>query len=554
MDRNVVRRGIALAVLAAALAAAEASPQEATPAADLVARLGDANPAVRDDAADRLTALGADALPALTAAYADDRLRDGALDVTGRLGSQAKGAVAPVTAILRDAASPSRAAAARALGAIGAEAASALNPLSATVGDPKSGAQAESAQAIGKILVSIADRASTKGATLPWRRAVGQALDWFARHQEADGRWSAAEFGKRCKPVEGACFGAGDPSYDVGVTGLACVALTLAGETPFSGEHRETLRRGLEFLRNVQGADGLFGDRKSQHTIYNHVCAMLGLGEACRASGLRSLRGNVERATQFLLGAQAPSGGWRYDLVNNKDADTSVTAWAVEALAVAADCGVAVDPSVFNGAVGWVDAMTDPKTGRTGYQQKGGPPARTSEMQESFPASFSESLTACALAIRLAAGRTTAEDSAIRQGLDLLRRRLPQWNREQGSIDLYYWMHGSRAARDASGDDYAAWRSSLLPALVPSQCTGSTCDRGSWPPIDPWAPEGGRAYTTSMAVIALCYCAADPSLRPGLTPSQKQAAWALEKALKADDAAVRKAAARALEEIRRAFK
>ena len=50
-----------------------------------------------------------------------------------------------------------------------------------------------------------------------------RALEWLAIHQDVDGRWDADGFVKNCPP--GACGRPGQPRNDVGVTGLALLAL-----------------------------------------------------------------------------------------------------------------------------------------------------------------------------------------------------------------------------------------------------------------------------------------------------------------------------------------
>ena len=72
----------------------------------------------------------------------------------------------------------------------------------------------------------------------------------------------------------------------------------------------------------------------------------------------------------------------------------SVTSWMTHALATGVRAGLDVEPGAFRGALAFIDKMTDPATGRTGYQERGGAPARTNEMLTRFPPEKSESLTA----------------------------------------------------------------------------------------------------------------------------------------------------------------
>ena len=62
--------------------------------------------------------------------------------------------------------------------------------------------------------------------------AVRAALKWLAHHQGPDGGWGAESFATQC--TGGRCSGAGDTSYDAGVTGLSVLAFLGAGYIPMS--------------------------------------------------------------------------------------------------------------------------------------------------------------------------------------------------------------------------------------------------------------------------------------------------------------------------------
>src|SRR6185295_17674209 len=78
-----------------------------------------------------------------------------------------------------------------------------------------------------------------------------------------------------------------------------------------------------------------------------------------------------------------------------------------------------------------------------------------------------------------------------------------------GSIDYYYWALGAQALHRVGGPTWDAWRGALVTALVPHQEKAAVgCARGSFSPEDPWSPNGGRIYSTSMALLALEECSA----------------------------------------------
>jgi hypothetical protein len=263
-----------------------------------------------------------------------------------------------------------------------------------------------------------------------------------------------------------------------------------------SGQNRKTVRRGLQYLKNVQDPEGCFGPRTSAHFQYNHASAALAMAEAWEATRSELFRGSAQSGIEFVHMSQNPYLGWRYG-VRDGDNDTSVTGWMVQVLRAGEAGGLRVDKGAYRGAISWVDKMTEPEFGRVGYQRRGGPPARTSEMGEMFPAEFSESLTAVGMNIRVDAGQDPAAHEYVQKGARLLSNKTPRWT-ERGTIDFYYWYWGTMAMADVGGDYWRSWSRALVTALVDNQHAD-----GSWDPVGPWTREGGRAYSTALACLAL---------------------------------------------------
>lgn len=544
-------RALTLALAAAALAATGSADDGAQADAALVAALGDA--ARRDAAADGLVARGAAATPALVAGLADAKLRGPVLDVIARIGPAAKDAVGPVTNQLKLQTSPSRPAAARALGAIGADAAPALPALAAWVGEAKTVNRGDAVRAIEAIVIAQLPPPPAAKLLPVVTDAIAAGCDWLVRHQEPGGRFSSAKFPERCEKGA-ACDGAGEDPYDPGVTGLAVLSLLGAREDAPDKPRFAAALRAASWLAGAQDSEGFIGPRTSMHSIYNHLCGGIALAETLRTGAADALRPHVENAVALTLAARSTKrGGWRYEVPAGDDSDTSVTVWAAELLASAAAAGVKADAAGLDGAMAWIDAMTDPQTGRCGYQQPGGPPARSNLVIELYSPEHVETLTACALHARLLAGRTRATDPTIAKGLALLAAKPPSWRDRARTVDFYYWYHGSVVAAMAGGDDYATWHKALVGALLPHQRpAASGCARGSWDPTDPWGSDGGRVYVTSMALLALEAAGAEPP--PRADPTAAQARWiaVVQKAAQqTEDAQLKTAATAALESIRR---
>jgi hypothetical protein len=333
------------------------------------------------------------------------------------------------------------------------------------------------------------------------KTSVGLSLDWLARHQSPSGLWSAAEFGAHCSGPR--CDGPGEAAYDVGVTGLALLCFLGAGETPNTGPHAQNVDRALKQLCAMQDADGCIGGRRSQHFIYNHAYGALALVEAYGLSQSAKLRGPAQGAVSFVMRSKNPYLGWRYSSPPDGDNDTSVTGLMVMVLRSAKAAGLDADEAAFRDARNWIDKMTEPEFGRTGYQQRGGPPARTTESMARFPADRSESLTAIAVAARIVAGEDASASEMVRKGSDLVLARPPVWDAAGESIDLYYWYWGTLAMSLKGGSHWEQWRAHLVKALPVHQRRDADRDaKGSWDPVDAWSAEGGRVYATAMACLA----------------------------------------------------
>jgi hypothetical protein len=332
--------------------------------------------------------------------------------------------------------------------------------------------------------------------------AVLDALKWLRNHQSPDGRWDCDGFDAACKLNR--CDGPGEATHDVGVTGLSLLAFLGAGETHQSGACKETVKSALRYLRDVQDSEGCFGPRTSQHFLYDHACASLAMTEAYGMTSARLFKEPAQRGIGFVLRARNPYLAWRYNVPADGDNDMSVTGWMVMALKSARMSGLDVEKQPIEDALVWVERMTEPEFGRTGYQQRGGPPARTNEAMAKFPNSKSEALTAVGLTCRIFGGRDTKSDPMIDKGADLLVKSLPRWDVDQGTIDFYYWYYGSLAMFQVGGPRWHKWNESVKTALLDHQRKEKDrCEFGSWDPLDPWSTEGGRVYATAINCLTM---------------------------------------------------
>lgn len=331
--------------------------------------------------------------------------------------------------------------------------------------------------------------------------AVEDGLRWLKDHQDEDGRWDADAFMKH-DTVGEACTGAGNPTHDVGVTGLALLAFLGRGHTLKDGHYRHVVRKGVRWLVEQQdAAGGRIGEPTSNGSMYSHAIATLAICEACGLSEHRPLRPAVQSAVNFIVNARNPYGGWRYE-PRSPDQDTSVTAWMVQALLSAKDFGFAVDDTALRAAAVWFDGVTDPATGVAGYTRSGEGSSRPVGKQERFPSAKTQALTAAVLLCRCLLEQDPAKTPAMALATKATLAMPPQWNENDGSIDMYSWYYATYALFQIGGAPWAQWSKKMSAVATKSQRRDGNA-KGSWDPDDPWGDDGGRVYSTSLMVLCL---------------------------------------------------
>ncbi|HXG60569.1 MAG TPA: hypothetical protein VNO22_04275, partial [Planctomycetota bacterium] len=120
--------------------------------------------------------------------------------------------------------------------------------------------------------------------------AVTDALRWLARHQNADGSWSATGYVRQCR--QGSCLpNPGHEDFDAGVTGLSLLAFLGAGYSHLSKDtydgicFGDVVRKGLQWMMSHQDPEGCIGSRNAQKYMYNHTICALAMSEAYGLTG-----------------------------------------------------------------------------------------------------------------------------------------------------------------------------------------------------------------------------------------------------------------------------
>ncbi len=335
------------------------------------------------------------------------------------------------------------------------------------------------------------------------QKQIDLALGWLARHQDDDGHWSSHGFAEHCSGAR--CTGEGEIVHDVGVTGLALLALLGCGNTESTGEYREQVKRGFHYLTRMQDKEtGCFGEPGSHQTfLYDHAIATLAMTEGFGLSRSPLLKAPAQRGLDFIAMARNPYRAWRYQYPPAGDNDLSVTCWMVMALTSGQDFGLSIDGAALAGARTFIDEMTDEATGRAGYNARGGLSAREPGADQRWPANRTESMTAAAILCRVFLGEDPDQSVAIRAGADRLMKQLPSWDEKAGTIDFYYWYYGTYAMYQLGGSQWDRWSKELTEAVVKQQRKDG-CEEGSWDPqVDPWGKAGGRVYSTALMGLTL---------------------------------------------------
>lgn len=337
------------------------------------------------------------------------------------------------------------------------------------------------------------------GGTQPFLAA---GIEWLIEHQDQDGKWDCDGFMKH-DPAGDQTDGPGQPEHDVGVTGLALLALLGDGNTTKTGQYKEAVARGVQWLRGQQDFEsGLFGEKIGHSYMYDHGIASLAMCEAYYYSGSPILRGNVQRATNFITRARNPYGAWRYHSPPNGEDDSSVTGWMVFALKSAEESGLAIDSQAFTDSISWFDEVSDPATGRVGYDSPGSASARIGSVNDQYPTDGVEAMTAVGLLSRFFLGQDPADEPMMGKHADLLLKSLPEWDPDGMSNDMYYWYYGTYAMYQMGGRHWKAWNKAMKRAVIDSQRQDGAA-HGSWDPNGPWGFSGGRVYSTASMTLCL---------------------------------------------------
>jgi hypothetical protein len=327
--------------------------------------------------------------------------------------------------------------------------------------------------------------------------SVEMALEWLARHQEADGSWAVMKT-------------EGQGEWDPGVTGLALLAFLGAGHTERVGKYKDNVTRAVAWMIATQRDDGALGTdpRYKEHHggfSYHHAICGLALAEAAGMANVPATREAAQKAVNYTSNVhQAGEGsekmGWRYE--PRSPGDVSVTGWYVMQLKSAKIAGLKVDAMSFEGAIKFLDSCEEVpakvKVEDSGYddgKHRYGYTGRGAMVNT----------TSIGILCRLFLGWKPEEFTGAAMWLQ--RTNPPSWSADLGPANgggwpMYYMYYTTLTMFQLGGEHWRTWNEGLKKVLTDNQRKEGDA-RGSWDPLSSWEKKAGRAYTTALGALSL---------------------------------------------------
>jgi hypothetical protein len=325
--------------------------------------------------------------------------------------------------------------------------------------------------------------------------AVLRALDWFKRHQSADGSWSMDHYAQECKDAplcESLHVKASDPWSEKNcATGLALLCFLGAGHTKNHGKYRQQVADGIAFLEANQAKDGSLG-----RNGYCNAIAAMALAEAYGMTKSPSIKESAQKVINNILARQNPGLAWNYGGPSPRN-DTSVTGWQVMALKAAHSSGLDIGNS-FEGIRDFFSKVT-PDFQDKPVPMLDGNVAYTFNSQTGKAGGRNRRLTAIGCLSRVFIGEDTKGKMLQAHANSILTKPPEPGN----SMDFYRWYYATLAMFQMGDTSWKQWNKGLKESLCPTQQKGG-CEDGSWDPSAvTFGLKGGRLLSTALGCLSL---------------------------------------------------
>jgi hypothetical protein len=315
----------------------------------------------------------------------------------------------------------------------------------------------------------------SEGGTESSERAVELGLAWLAAHQRENGAWWFNFHDSECG---GRCRHPGSVGSSTAATGLALLCFLGRGETPSQGKYQEVVQRGLYYLQNRMVFTKYGGDLQ-EGTMYGHAIATLALCEAYGMTQDAALRPLAQKAVDYIVHAQHEKGGWRY--TPKQPGDTTVTGWQVMALRSAHLAGLEVPTPTTEMVKLYLDSVQTHAGSRYKYLV-------TDEEETPVP-------SAVGLLCRMYLG-WSRDTTPLREGARYLSELGPS------TSDLYFDYYATQVLHHFGTPYWDGWNRLMRDYLISNQAIAGH-EKGSWHFSDEHGDQGGRLYSTAMAVMIL---------------------------------------------------
>ncbi|MCA8961808.1 MAG: terpene cyclase/mutase family protein, partial [Planctomycetes bacterium] len=295
-------------------------------------------------------------------------------------------------------------------------------------------------------------------------RAVERGVRFLARSQKPNGSFSK--------------------QFPVAITALTGMALLGSGVDYGRGPFHAELHRAVQYLIERADPTGYIRD-DNQSRMHGHAYAVLFLaqvvGKTERQPVAQDLRRAVQKGLQLIEREQSVDGGWIYE-PGRKGDEASITVCCLQALRAAKDAGLAVDPTVIERAVRYLERCSN-EDGSFRYKLADPPGTSTYE------------ISVAAVSTLDAAGEYTSE--LHKRAVGFLRDRVLRYRsnplKAATKFPFYGNLYAAQVFFQLGGDDWQQWAGAAYPEVLAQQSPD-----GSWT-----ESKYGTEYGTAMMVLIL---------------------------------------------------
>jgi squalene-hopene/tetraprenyl-beta-curcumene cyclase len=191
------------------------------------------------------------------------------------------------------------------------------------------------------IVVAMA-RAQKEGQGGAFDAAMARAREWIEGLQSSDGGWGAFDADNTHEFLNNIPFADHGALLDPPSPDLTARCISMLAQLGATPETSQAMRRGIDYLRRTQRADGSWFGRWGVNYIYGTWSALCALN----AAGLPHQAPEIRRAADWLIAIQNEDGGWGEDGASYKldyrgheksPSTPSQTAWALLGLMAAGE-------------------------------------------------------------------------------------------------------------------------------------------------------------------------------------------------------------------------